>query len=148
MRVSDILRAKPSRLVSIMPEATLLEATRLLTAEKIGMLLVIEADGRLAGLLSERDVVTFLAACGSQAVMRDVRSAMARSCPVATPEESVSHVMKVMTARHARHLPVIDGGKLVGIVSIGDILKSRISEQDLESSVLRDIARMSIALAA
>lgn len=148
MRVQEILRSKSNRLVKISPNASLKEASQLILDERVGMLLVDDGRGWIVGTLSERDLICFLARTGIESIRDTVQSAMAELALAASPSDSVSDVMRIMTEKRARHLPVFDGGKLVGVISIGDILKSRIAEKDQETAVLRDIARFSLAAAA
>jgi len=148
MRVQDILRAKASKLVSIRYDTTLAEASRTLAREQVGMLLVVDDQRELVGLLSERDITLFLGKQEAAAARAPVSHAMSDAWIVATPEDSVTHVMKIMTEDRLRHIPVMTNGRLVGVISIGDILKSRLAEKDQEAAVLRDLARFSLAAAA
>jgi CBS domain-containing protein len=148
MRVSDVLNGKPSRLITISRDAPLAQAAQLLTREKIGMLLAVNGNQDLVGVLSEREIIAHLARNGHEAYGDRVASAMTEAWPVVSPNDLVRTAMHIMTEQRARHLPVLADGCLVGVISIGDILKSRIAEQATESAVLRDIARMSLAAAA
>jgi signal-transduction protein with cAMP-binding, CBS, and nucleotidyltransferase domain len=148
MRVQDILRGKDPRLVTISPDATLREAAATITDERVGMLLVVGVQDELLGLLAERDIVRFIAARGETALKSPVRVAMANNGLIAMLGDPISGVMREITNRRARHVPVMSEGKVVGVVSVGDILKSRIAEKDQEAAVLRDIARLSLIAAA
>lgn len=148
MRVREILRAKPSRLVTIAQSASLQTASERISGERVGMLLVVNAVGQVVGMLSERDIICHLARHGLEAITRDVGHAMTTITISATPDSSVTDMMRIMTERRARHLPVFDGPTLAGVISIGDILQSRIAEKDQEAAVLRDLARTSLVLAA
>ncbi len=148
MLVEEILRSKPSRLVTIAPTASLQVAIKTLSERNVGMLLVVSSEGQLTGMLSERDVVCFMAKHGLGAITRTVRDALAEVTIMASLMSSVTDIMRIMTEQRARHLPVFDGATLVGVISIGDILHSRIAEKDLEATVLRDLARTSLALIA
>src|SRR5262249_12594264 len=148
MRVEEILRSKNAGLVTVSPNVSVRRAAAIITNQHVGMLLVIDAHEELVGLLSERDVVRFIATHGDNALTSPVRAAMSSARVVATPEDSVAAVMRQMTDRRARHVPVLSEGTLVGVVSIGDILKSRIAEKDQEAAVLRDLARLSLVGAA
>ena len=139
MKIREILDAKGRDVVTVRPEDTVAGALQRLARERIGAL-VVSADGRhVAGILAERDVVRALAKEGTAVVASDRRVAglMARDVITCTPEDTVVQVMAEMTRRRVRHLPVIDGGKLAGIVSIGDIVKNRLEEVELEADVLR-----------
>jgi CBS domain-containing protein len=148
MRVREILHMKNTHLVMISSRAPVREASLLISSERIGMLLVIDDHENLIGLLSERDIICFVATEGAEALARPVQAAMSEVRLVATPEDSVTDVMRTMTNQRVRHMPVMSQGQLVGVISIGDILKSRLAEKDQETAVLRDIARVSLAAAA
>ena len=147
MRVQDILRTKGSKLVSIRHDASLLEASRIISRERVGMLLVLDGRRELVGLLSERDVTCIVGQRGASALSAPVSAAMSEAWLLAAPEDAVTSVMQLMTEERIRHMPVISEGRLVGVISIGDILKSRLAEKDQETAVLRDIARFSLAAA-
>ena len=147
MRVQDILRAKSPKLICIRHDTSIAEASRTLAREQVGMLLVLDDQHELIGLLSERDVAHFLGKQEASAVKAPVSAAMANAWALVTPEDSVIHVMQVMTEDRLRHMPVMSRGQLVGVISIGDILKSRLAEKDEETAVLRDIAKFSLAAA-
>ena len=140
MKIREILDAKGRDVVTVRPEDTVADALQRLARERVGAL-VVSADGRrVAGVLSERDVVRALAGEGAAAVAGDRRVAglMARDVVTCTPEDTVVQVMAEMTRRRVRHLPVVEGGALAGIVSIGDVVKSRLGEAEEEAAMLRD----------
>jgi CBS domain-containing protein len=112
------------------------------------MLLVLRDQGALVGLLSDQEIIGHLATHGPAALRRGVRNAMLVSFPIATPEDSVMYIMRVMTEQRVRHLPVVAKGIVMGVISIGDVLKSQLVEKDEETAVLRDIARSRVAMAA
>ena len=147
MRVQDILRAKGTKLVTVQHDSSVAEASRTLARERVGMLLVVDDRRELIGLLSERDITQFLGRREASAVKAPVSDAMSEAWMLATPEDSVTHVMQIMTEDRLRHIPVMSRGQLVGVISIGDILKSRLAEKDEEAAVLRDIARSTLAAA-
>ena len=130
MIVSQILRDKGSEILSIPPEATAVEAARLMNERRIGCLLVRRGNGKPDGIISERDIVIALAEKGVEAAERAVRSLMtpAERLITCTPGDTIARIMAVMTDRRVRHLPVIEGGRLVGIISIGDVVKARLRE--------------------
>jgi CBS domain-containing protein len=148
MRVEEILRSKNAGLVTVSPDISVRRAAAMITDQHVGMLLVVDTRQGFIGMLSERDVVRCITTRGENALASPVRAAMSSARVVATPEDSVAAVMREMTDRRARHVPVLSEGKLVGVVSIGDILKSRIAEKDQEAAVLRDLARLSLVGAA
>ncbi len=140
MKVREILDAKGRRVVTIRPDATVGTAVHRLALERIGALIVSEDGRRVAGILSERDVVAALAGEGAELLSagRRVADVMTRNVVTCAPDDTVKHVMREMTRRRFRHLPVLEGGELAGIVSIGDVVKSRLAEVELEATVLRD----------
>ena len=139
MRVQDILAEKARRLVTISPDSCVANAAKLMSAERIGALLVVDERQELVGVLSESDVICSVAGSGADALAGPVRDAMAEPWFVA-PQTTVLAVMRVMSDERVRHIAVTSGPKLIGIVSIGDVLKSRLAERDLEIAVLRDVA--------
>ena len=149
MTVRQILHRKGSAVFAVAPTATLAEAAGRLRQHGVGALVVFEGPA-LAGVLSERDLVRVLAERGAAALALPVASAM--SAPVATcgPDDNVRQLMARMTARRIRHLPVVDGGRVVGVVSIGDVVQSRVAEVQGEAAVLQDAltVRWASALAA
>jgi CBS domain-containing protein len=142
MKVSSILRQKGTHVETAFPEMTLAEAAGRLCKKGVGSLVVLDRAGGLLGVLSERDVVRALTEHGARAPALPVARAVFGSPPTCQPEDSVAFVMTEMTARRARHLPVVADDRLVGIVSIGDLVKSQLDDLKLEVGVLRDHARM------
>ena len=139
MKVSDILQIKGWGVKTIAPDASARELSVRLHAE-IGAM-VVSSDGRsVDGMVSERDVAYALAAHGSGLTTLPVSRLMTKAVLVCSPEDSILHVMKLMTQRRIRHLPVKKGDQLVGIISIGDVLKHRLDELELEANVMRDYA--------
>lgn len=140
MRVSDILASKGRRVVTVRSDVSVATALHKLVLERIGALVVSDDGEHVDGILSERDIVRALATEGEELLRPDRRVAdiMTHSVRVCTADDSVRHVMDVMTRFRVRHLPVVEGGRLVGIVSIGDVVKMRLDELELETSVLRD----------
>jgi CBS domain-containing protein len=139
--VSDVLNHKGRTIVSILPSETLENAARLLTEKRIGAVVVLDRRGKLEGILSERDIVRAIADRGNAALAIRVEDMMTKEVSTCQPTDSVKEIMKMMTLRRHRHVPVVDGsGKLVGVVSIGDAVKARLDEQASEVAVLRDLA--------
>jgi CBS domain-containing protein len=138
MIVKSILSAKGSDVATIAPTATLAEATKILADRKIGALLVTGAGGRLTGIVSERDIVRALAEFGGGALQLPLTEVMTRKVVTCAPGDTVSVLMERMTAGKFRHLPVMDDGDLVGIISIGDVVKYRLTELQFEQDAMRD----------
>lgn len=138
MSVGAILKAKGSEVETIAKDATVAEAVDRLRNAEIGAL-VVSSDGRTVdGVLSERDVVSGLADHGADILSRKVEDVMTSRVATCSPEDGVEKVMLEMTELRARHFPVVEGDRLVGIVSIGDVVKNRLDEVQLEKNVLRD----------
>jgi CBS domain-containing protein len=137
MNVSSILAAKGGDVITIEPTATIAAAAALLTEKRIGALVIVGAGGRVAGILSERDIVHTLARRGRQALDEPLSQAMTREVATCGPDDEITSLMERMTDGKFRHMPVIDGGKLAGIVSIGDIVKQRVDEMERESEAMR-----------
>lgn len=129
--VRDILAAKGRDILSVGPEATLLEALELMAARNIGAVLVLGASGDLEGIFSERDFARKIIIKGSSMESTKVREAMTARVFSVGPDTAVSECMALMTERRVRHLPVMEGGKPAGIVSIGDVVKELLGEQEL-----------------
>jgi CBS domain-containing protein len=138
MTVSIILAGKGREVVSIEPNASLASAVELLAEKRIGALLILGAGGRIAGILSERDIVRALAERGASALDEPVARTMTREVSACGESETVSAIMEQMTHGKFRHVPVVDQGKVVGIVSIGDVVKHRLNEMERDSEAMRD----------
>lgn len=138
MQVSVVLQDKGSAVVTVDPELLLAEVVALLDRHRIGAV-VVSADGRhIDGVLSERDVVRALAADGPSALERKTREVMTAEVYTCDPDSTVEALMSVMTERRFRHVPVVVDGELAGVVSIGDVVKSRISALENETQVLHE----------
>ena len=137
MHVQAILGNKGGTVVSIQPQATIAEACRLLAEHRIGAVLVME-DDRVVGVFSERDTVRALAQRGGNALGVPLSEVMTRDVLTCGPEDSIDDIMGVMTARSVRHLPVVEEGRLIGIISIGDVVKYRLEQAALEVDSLRE----------
>ncbi|MGE5505480.1 MAG: CBS domain-containing protein [Actinomycetota bacterium] len=140
MHVKTILKSKArgAGVVTVAPDATIAEAARVLATHRIGALVAVEADGAIAGILSERDIVRGLAQSPEGCQRQRVRDLMTADVFVCHEDDTIQALMQTMTAKRIRHLPVIgDSGRLVGIVTIGDVVKSRLDEADMEVDSLR-----------
>ncbi|MEJ7629444.1 MAG: CBS domain-containing protein [Nocardioidaceae bacterium] len=135
MRISEVLRAKGGEVISVSPDSTVRDLVALLADRNIGAVLVSTADNPVAGIVSERDVVRGLAG-GVDVLDRPVSDIMTSSVETAEPEQSVHELARLMTLHRIRHVPVVADGDLVGIVSIGDVVKSRIDELEFERDQL------------
>lgn len=138
MTVSIILAGKGRDVVTIEPSANLAEAIRVLAEKRIGAALVLGADRRIAGIISERDIVRALAERGAGVLDEPVSQTMTCKVETCNESETVATIMERMTAGKFRHMPVVDQGRLVGVVSIGDIVKHRVHEMERELVAMRD----------
>ncbi|MFH5925174.1 CBS domain-containing protein [Roseomonas xinghualingensis] len=140
MTIADILRNKGSKILSVTPGMALTEVARFLVHHRIGAVLVREEAGEEAmlGILSERDIVRALAEDEGSVKGLVASDVMTRVLHTVMPQMPVTHALAMVTDRRVRHLPVLDGGKLCGIVSIGDLVKARIDEAVTEAAALRD----------
>jgi len=145
MKVETILKTKGDAVVTVQPNATVGAAIRRLKLERIGALVVSSNGVEPLGIISERDIVLGLAEHGAELLGLKVADLMTCELRTCAPQDSIKHVMHEMTRGRVRHLPVLDHGKLVGIVSIGDVVKNRLDEIELEVNVLRDYARLTAA---
>jgi CBS domain-containing protein len=137
MNVDVILRAKGAGVETARPDWTVLQAVQKLAELRVGAL-VVSADGqRIDGIISERDVMRQIAGGGHATLERPVDEVMMREVITCQRTDTVNHLMTVMTERRVRHLPVVEEGLLVGIISIGDVVKRRIEETEFEAEALR-----------
>jgi CBS domain-containing protein len=138
MTVERILSDKDSNVATIEPTATLESGIAILAERRIGALVVLGADQRVIGILSERDIVRALAERGAGALTEPLAQVMTRNVSTCTQSESVISIMEQMTAGKFRHVPVVEEERLVGIVSIGDVVKYRLTEMKGEFKALHD----------
>jgi CBS domain-containing protein len=138
MTVSIILAGKGREVATIEPNATLGDAVRLLAERRIGAIVILGADRRVVGILSERDIVRVLAERGAAVLDEPVSQTMTRKVSTCNESETVVQIMERMTDGKFRHVPVVDQGQLVGIISIGDVVKHRLHEMERESAAMRD----------
>jgi len=138
MTVKAILSHKGSDVFSIEPTATLETAVRTLGKHRIGALLVLGPDRRLIGVVSERDIVRALAEHGAAVLTQPLSQVMTRKVVTCSQTETVGGIMERMTTGRFRHVPVVEQDQVVGIISIGDVVKYRLHEMEQESAALRD----------
>ena len=148
MRVEDIIKTKGNTVITVTEDSYLGDAARIMKVQSIGALVVVTESGELHGVLSEREIVLAFAHYGHTATEVRVREAMLIGCPVVAPSDRIIDAMKIMTEQRVRHLPVVLEGLVVGLLSIGDAVKARLSEKIAENLVLQDMARWPHDLAA
>jgi CBS domain-containing protein len=138
MNVAAILRQKGRAVTTMSPSTTLLEVTRKLAAKRIGAIVIVGAKGAVAGIISERDIIRCLSAHGPDCLSQPVSESMTRNVISCQEDDTLDELMAMMTERRFRHLPVITDGALVGIVSIGDVVKHHVAEVTMEATAMRE----------
>lgn len=138
MTVKMILSQKGSDVATVAPTANVAEAIQMLCERKIGALVITGAGGRITGIVSERDIVRALAKHGTTALELPLTEVMTRKVVTCEPADKMSEIMELMTTGKFRHLPVLEDDELVGIVSIGDVVKHRLAQLEHEQDALRD----------
>jgi CBS domain-containing protein len=138
MIVNRILSLKGREVATIDPGRTLSEAAKVLAERRIGALLIVDGQRPVAGIISERDIVRAVAHHGAKALEEPVSRFMTEKVLTCTGETPIPHVMELMTQQKFRHVPVVEGGRLVGIVSIGDVVKERLEEVEAEAEAIKE----------
>ncbi|PQA88920.1 CBS domain-containing protein [Hyphococcus luteus] len=138
MKVEQILRLKGTDIFAVRPDDSIAEAVGVLNDKNIGAVVVRDGDGGVVGILSERDVVRRLGKHGANAMTMRVSECMTEDLHTCEAETSVDELMTMMTERRVRHLPVTNGGHVVGVVSIGDVVKRKIEEAEQEAAALKE----------
>jgi CBS domain-containing protein len=136
MRIADVLRNKGASVATITPETSVAGLLTELTVHNIGAMVVVSPDG-LVGIVSERDVVRKLHELGAEILRRPVSEIMTTVVATCTPDDTVDSLSALMTEKRVRHVPVVVGGRLAGIVSIGDVVKTRMEELETEQQQLQ-----------
>ena len=138
MNVSTILKDKGNSVVTTTPTASVLETVKTLASKRIGAIVVLDNAQRVVGIVSERDIIRVLAASGPTVLTASVADIMTRNVITCSITDTIDQIMQSMTTGRFRHLPVVEKDRLVGVVSIGDIVKHHVAEVELEASALRD----------
>jgi CBS domain-containing protein len=138
MIVNHILLLKGREVATIEPGRTLSEAAKVLAERRIGSLLIVDGHKPVSGIISERDIVRAVAGHGAAALEEPVSRFMTEKVLTCTGETSITDVMEMMTQQKFRHVPVVEGGRLVGIVSIGDVAKERLEEVEAEAEAIKE----------
>lgn len=137
MFVSDILSRKGTTVFTVVPATSVAEIAQQLSARRIGSILVLDVEGSVAGIVSERDLVRALTRHGAKALELEARQVMTREVVTCDPDDSIDGVMQTMTEGRFRHIPVVRHGELLGLVSIGDVVKARLEETRRETEALK-----------
>lgn len=138
MNVAAILKEKGGDIITATPKTSLYEITKILSKHRIGCIVVCSVDGLIAGIVSERDVVRRIADVGMEALDQPVSQCMTRKVVTCSESDTMGYIMTEMTDGRFRHLPVVNKKKLIGLISIGDVVKCRIAEAEMEAAAIRD----------
>lgn len=136
MYVRNVLQYKGRQIISVAPDNSLMEVTKTLRENKIGAVLVCEGEGRMCGVLSERDIIIAIAKHGGGILKGKVCDYMTEGVYTCSPDDDMKKVMEQMTNKRVRHLPVVEEGNVVGLISIGDAVKQRIAETEAETEAM------------
>jgi CBS domain-containing protein len=142
MHVAAVIKRKGSDVVTIAADQTIAEAVNVLVERRIGALLVMDGNDAVGGIISERDIVGALSRSGADVLTQKVSDLMTTDVRSCSCHDTIAEVMTVMTQERSRHLPVIDDGKVVGMISIGDVVKQRLDDTELEVESLRGYVTM------
>ena len=137
MLVSQILKGKGDLVFTASPQETVAAAAALLLARRVGAMVIVDSSDKVVGILSERDIVRVVAERGAASLTEQISGCMSRDVVFAHPNDSVGALLELMTDRRIRHLPVLSEGRLAGIISIGDLVKSKIAETEAEAEGLK-----------
>lgn len=138
MTVASILAEKGRDVFSLKPDTIMSNALDVLAQERIGAIVVVDGEERVCGILSERDVVRAISRSGASVLDKPISDHMTRAVISCVEADTIDHVMSVMTENRFRHVPVENGGKLVGIISIGDVVKRKIEQAERDAQELRN----------
>ncbi len=138
MQLKDILKNKSGQPVTVPPTATVADAIRAMNDRKVGSVVIPNADGSPAGIFTERDVLDLCAQGRTDFAKMSIRPCMTCDIVTGSPSDKVSEVLALMTAKRFRHLPVVEEGVMVGVVSIGDLVKAKLEETTVEAQNLRE----------
>jgi CBS domain-containing protein len=138
MKVKDILAVKGSRVVNCHEENTVIDALAIFSANRVGSLLVVDANDNILGIIAPRDIL--LVVLNNLDNLRNVkvRDIMTRDLLVGTVDDDIDYIQAIMTENRIRHVPILDGGELKGLISIGDVVKAQLKEKDVENRYLKD----------
>jgi len=136
MKIVSVLATKSSDVITVRPDQSLREAVDLLAEHNIGALIVVDEPGRPIGIISERDIIRE-AARTETLLGQPVRRVMTKDLITASPEDDLETVLQTMTAKHFRHLPIVDRGRLIGVISIGDVVKAQLDKYQGEVDTLQ-----------
>ncbi len=137
MNVAAILKEKGRDVVTSRPDVTLLDIAKQLSDRRIGCIVLVGDDGEIAGIISERDIVRVMARDGIDSLQTPVSQTMTKDVVTCGTADTIDYLMSEMTVRRTRHIPVLESGSIAGLVSIGDVVKHRIAEAEMEAEAMR-----------
>ena len=138
MNVAAILKTKGREVFTTAPDTTLLDSTKLLGIHRIGCIVITAPDGKVIGIVSERDIVREISRAGSKVLKEAVEVCMTKTVVTCRESDTIDRIMAEMTAHRFRHMPVVERGRLIGLVSIGDVVRMRIAEAEMEAAAMRE----------
>lgn len=138
MSVSEMLEGKSKNIITASRDDTVASVAGLLAKHRIGAIIICDKSGKVEGILSERDIVRDIASDGAGALDTKVSQCMTKKVMSCKREDTIDHVMAIMTENHFRHMPVVENGKLAGIISIGDVVKRKIKQAEMDAQDMRD----------
>jgi CBS domain-containing protein len=138
MNVAEILKIKGREVVTSAPDTSLLDIVEVLGKHGIGCVVITGAEGKVAGIVSERDIVREIARAGAKVLKDPVKTCMTKTVFTCREADTIDRLMAEMTAHRFRHMPVVERGRLIGLVSIGDVVRMRIAEAEMEAAAMRD----------
>jgi CBS domain-containing protein len=138
MNVAAILKLKGNGVVTTTKDKSLLDIAKLLAEHGIGCIVIVGDDDKISGIVSERDLMRAISQCGAQVLKEPVSDFMTKTVVTAREADTINWLMSEMTARRFRHMPVVESERLVGLVSIGDLVKIQISEIEMEAAATRE----------
>lgn len=138
MKVKDILASKGSRVITTHEDSMIVDVMAIFFANKVGSLLVVDKNDKILGLVAPSDVLKAVHQKLDKVPVMKVREVMVTDLIVATPEDDIAYIQNIMTENRVRHIPVLEGSKLVGLVSIGDVVKAQMTEKNVENKYLKD----------
>jgi CBS domain-containing protein len=138
MNVAAILKQKGREVFTTAPDTTLHDIAKLLGVHGIGCIVVTGSDGKVIGIVSERDIVREIARAGSKVLTDPVETCMTKAVVTCRESDTIDRLMAEMTAHRFRHMPVVERGRLIGLISIGDVVRMRIAEAEMEAAAMRE----------
>jgi CBS domain-containing protein len=137
MNVATILKFKGRDVLTARPDISLMEIAALLGSHRIGCIVIVDKDGKVAGIVSERDIVRVVGSEGPEALNEPVEACMTKTVVTCREADTIDRIMSEMTSHRFRHMPVVERGRLIGLVSIGDVVRMRIAEAEMEAAAMR-----------